>query len=65
MKEKTKSFKIIWRYLKNEKVSLFFYILLVLLTYLPSLLAAFFWGKAMEFLVARDIKMVLIYLVKM
>ena len=62
MKEKTKSLKIIWRYLKNYKISLFFYILLVLLTYLPSLLSAFFWGKAMEALVDKSFNTFLIYL---
>ena len=52
---KAANFKIIWQYLKDEKLRLFTYILLVLLTYLPALLAAFFWGKALEYLILKDV----------
>lgn len=45
MKEKNKYFKIIWFYLKDDKLKVFIYILLVLSTYFPALLSAFFWGK--------------------
>lgn len=53
--KKANSFKIIWHYLKDEKLRLFTYIVLVLLTYLPTLMAAYFWGKALEFLILKDI----------
>ena len=49
--KKFKSFKILWHYLKGKKFKLFLYILLVVLTYIPSLLSAFFLGFAIENLI--------------
>ena len=63
MKEKNKYFRIIWHYLKNDKLKIFIYILLVLLSYFPALAAAFFWGKALEALIIKDITTFLIYLI--
>ena len=62
MKEKDKYFKIIWFYLKDDKLKVFIYILLVLSTYFPALLSAFFWGKALEALIIKDITTFLLYL---
>ena len=62
MKEKNKYFKIIWFYLKDDKLKVFIYILLVLSTYFPALLSAFFWGKALEALIIKDITTFLLYL---
>ena len=45
--KKTKNFKLLWHYLKDDKFKLLIYLLLVLLSYLPALLAAYFWGKAL------------------
>lgn len=42
---------MLWEYLKDEKLRLFIYVFLVILTYLPSLLASFFWGIALEALI--------------
>ena len=53
MKEKG-TFYIIFKYLKDDKLKLFFYLLLVLFSYLPSLLSAFFWGFALEALVVKN-----------
>lgn len=53
--KKINNFKVIWHYLKDEKWKLFLYILLILCTYLPVLMAAYFWGKALEFLILKDI----------
>lgn len=50
-KEKTNTFKLIFSYLKDEKLRLFLYLLLVILTYVPVLLSSFFWGYAIEALV--------------
>ena len=61
--EKTKAFKILWHYLKDEKIKLFFYILLVISTYLPIIASAFFWGKALEALILKDIMLFLKYLI--
>ena len=52
--KKISSFKILFKYLSDEKIRLFFYILFVLVSYLPSLLSAFFWGIAIEKLILKD-----------
>ena len=52
--KKMKSFKILFQYLKDEKVRLFLYILLVVLSYLPALLGVYYWGLAVEKLVLND-----------
>lgn len=53
--KKYNNFKILWHYLKDEKPRLILYMLLVLSSYLPILFAAYFWGKALEFLILKDI----------
>lgn len=53
--KKYNNFKILWHYLKDEKPRLILYMLLVLASYLPVLCAAYFWGKALEFLILKDI----------
>ena len=60
--KKFSSFKVLFYYLRNEKVRLTFYIILVLLTYLPSLGTAIFWGLAVEKLIQNDFKSFAIYL---
>jgi len=62
MKEKFKSFKILWYYLKDQKFKLFLYILLVVLTYIPALLSAFFFGIAIENLIALNFNKFALYL---
>lgn len=52
--KKVKSFKVLWHYLKRDKLKLFCYLFLVFVTYIPVLASAYFWGKAIEFLVAYD-----------
>ena len=63
MIKKFSSFKVLFHYLKDEKLKLFSYVLLVALTYLPSLATAFFWGLALERLISRDFKSFVMYLV--
>lgn len=60
--KKFKNLKILFYYLKNEKVKLSIYVLLVLLSYLPALVAAYFWGMAIEFLLASDFFKFILYL---
>ena len=60
--KKISSFKILFHYLKDEKIKLFIYIILVLLTYLPSLGTAFFWGVAVEKLILNDLYGFVFYL---
>ena len=51
---KNSSFKILWHYLKKDKLKLFLYVVLVLSTYLPIMLIPVFEGKALEFLFLKD-----------
>ena len=52
--KKVSNFKILFHYLKHDKLKLWLYIFLVLLTYLPSLATAYFWGIALEKLILKD-----------
>lgn len=61
-KKKRNTFKIILSYLKDEKLRLFIYILLVILTYIPTLLSSFFWGYAIEALVNNLFNSFIIFL---
>ena len=63
--KKMKNFKILFRYLKDEKVRLFLYILLVVLSYLPSLLGVCYWGLALEKLVLQDFNGFIFYFIIM
>lgn len=53
--KKVSTFKILFHYLRDEKVKLFIYILLVLFSYLPALANAYFWGVALEKLINKDL----------
>ena len=44
---KKESFKLLGHYLKQDKLKIAIYIILILLNYLPSLISAYFWGKAL------------------
>ena len=61
--KKMNSFKILWQYIKEDKLKLFLYIFLVILTYLPVLFSAYFWGEALEYLILKDFKNFLFYLI--
>lgn len=61
-KEKFSTFRILFQYLKNENLKLFVYILLIFLTYLPSLIAAFIWGFALESLIKNKFTEFVMYL---
>ena len=57
------TFKLLFRYLKKDKIKIIIYVLLVLLNYTPSLISAYFWGKALECLVVKDMMNFSIYLI--
>ena len=59
---KKNSFKLLFHYLKHDKLKIAVYIFLILLNYLPSLISAYFWGKALEFLIIKDMMNFSIYL---
>lgn len=63
MKKNKSVFNIIFHYLKNDKLKLFFYLILVLASYLPALLSAFFWGFALEALINKNLNLFLTYLI--
>ena len=53
---------LLWKYLKDDKLKVGLYIFLILLNYLPSLISAYFWGKALECLIIKDLNGFGIYL---
>ena len=60
--KKFSTFKILFHYLKDEKLKMFIYILLVLFTYVPSLVTAYFWGIALEALISKNFNEFVLYL---
>lgn len=62
MKKERSSFKLIFHYLKDDKGKLFLYLILTVLTYIPTLLSSFFWGYAIEGLVQASINTFLFFL---
>ena len=61
--DKFKHFKIFWDYIKDDKLKLVFYIILVALSYMPALLSVYFWGVAIEALVNYKFQQFLLYLI--
>ena len=60
--KKLSNFKLLFRYFKNDKLKLVLYIILVLFTYMPALISAYFWGKAVEFLIDKNLHDFILYL---
>lgn len=60
--QKIKHFKIFWNYIKDDKFKLFLYVMLVALSYLPALIAVYFWGVAVEALTSKDFNQFALYL---
>ena len=60
--KKAKYFKILWHYLKNDKTKIIIYITLVLITYLPALISAYLWGRAIECLISKNFTSFMNYL---
>ena len=56
------NFKILWRYLKDDKVKVFTYFILVVVTYVPALIASILWGFALQHLIDMNYKMFFIFL---
>ena len=49
-----KDFKIVWKYLKDEKIRIVIYLILVVLSYSPAIFNAYVWGGALEALVNKN-----------
>lgn len=60
---KNKPFKLIFEYLKEDKLKIFIYVLLVLTTYIPEIGLTFLWGLAVEALINKDFSLFVIYLI--
>ena len=60
--KKFSNFKVLFHYLRKEKIKLGIYILLVLLTYIPVLAAAYLWGIALEALIQKEFMKFVLYL---
>lgn len=61
--KKLKNFKLLWHYLKHDKLKILLYIFCVLLAHIPALISAYFWGKSLEYLVAQDFEKFSFYLI--
>ena len=59
--KKLNNFKLLFKYLKNDKFKIFIYILCVLSTYVPVLCAAFLWGRSLEELLAHNFDRFIFY----
>ena len=59
--KKLKNFKLLFSYLKNDKLKITIYLILVLLTYLPLLTAAYLWGMAVEELLQKNFMNFVLY----
>lgn len=59
---KDKPFNLIFEYLKEDKLKVFTYLFLVLITYIPDMASTFFWGLAVEALITKDFTTFVIYL---
>ena len=60
---KLKNYKLLWHYLKHDKLRIFLYIFCVLLAHIPALISAYFWGKSLEYLVANNFEKFSFYLI--
>ena len=56
------SFKILFKYLKKDKLKLFWYVIFSLLSYLPSLFIAIITGVGLEALILKKYKKFILYL---
>ncbi len=57
-----KNFKLLWYYLKDEKLKLFIYLFLALIGTVPSLSSAYFIGMALEGLIDKNFGNFILYL---
>ena len=62
-KNKVKPFRIIFNYLKDDRLKVVIYCLLVFLTYVPAMLTSFFWGFAIEGLIEHNLDKFLFYVI--
>lgn len=60
-KKNVADFKIIWHYLKEDKLKIFAYVILLVVTMLPAIFTAYVWGHALEALLTHEFKIFGIY----
>ena len=59
--KKLKNFKLLLSYLKDDKIKIIIYLILILSTYLPLLTAAYLWGMAVEELLKKNLMNFVLY----
>lgn len=59
--KKLKNFKLLYSYLKDDKLKIIIYLILILSTYLPLLTAAYLWGMAVEELLKKNLMNFILY----
>ena len=59
--KKLKNFKLLYSYLKDDKLKIVIYLILILSTYLPLLTAAYLWGMAVEELLKKNLMNFILY----
>ncbi|MDO5557905.1 MAG: ABC transporter transmembrane domain-containing protein, partial [Clostridia bacterium] len=59
---KNKWFSIILKYLENDRSKLICYVVLVAISFLPTILGGYLWGKGVEFLIEKNLKMFTIFI---
>ena len=59
--KKLNNFKLLFKYLRKDKIKMFIYILSVLSTYVPVLCAAFLWGRSLEELIDKNFNGFVLY----
>ena len=62
-KKKDNSFKLIFHYLKEDKVKMILLVILMICNYIPDLCCPIFIGKALEFLLLKKYALFVKYLV--
>ncbi len=60
--KKLENFKLLFKYFKNDKLKLTAYVICVFLVYIPVLCSSYFWGKALEYLLDKNIHLFTIYI---
>ena len=62
-KKQEYGFKLLFEYLKKDKLKLFLYVLICFVVYSPDFFAAIFIGKGLEALILKDLNNFILYLV--
>lgn len=59
--KKSINFTLIWHYLKDDKIKIILYIVLLVLSMLPAIITAYIWGNALENLLNHNVESFVLY----